>query len=170
MSAIKLTSAVGVFHNRIDAQDAIHDLLTAGFARDKIGMVVRDDPPPEAPAPEEARTVEAQAVEGGAAGALAGGSLGAILGAVAMFIPGIGPVIGAGILIAAAGGAAAGAVAGGLAGALLGLGISKEEAQHFENEVQAGRTLVTVQADDRHDQAIAILRGHGAVGLGSPLL
>ncbi len=165
MTAIKLSTAVGVFHNRIDAQDAIQDLVDAGFARDKIGLVVRDDPPPEAPAPEEARTVE-----GGVAGALTGGSLGAILGAAAMFIPGIGPVIGAGLLIAAAGGAAAGAVAGGLVGALLTLGISKDEAQHLENEVQAGRTLVTVRADDRHDQAVTILRTHGAVGWGSPLL
>jgi outer membrane lipoprotein SlyB len=165
MSAIKLSTAVGVFHNRIDAQEAIQDLVTAGFARDKIGMLVRDDPPPEAPAPEEARTVE-----GGVAGALTGGSLGAVLGAAATFIPGVGPVIGAGLLIAAVGGAAAGAVAGGLMGVLLSLGISKEEARHFENEVQAGRTLVTVQVDERHDEAVAILRGHGAVGLGSPLL
>ena len=163
MTAVMPSTAVGVFHNRIDGQEAIQDLVDAGFARDKIGLVVRDDPPPDAPAPEEARTVE-----GGVAGALTGGSLGALLGAAAVFIPGVGPAIGAGLLIAAAGGA--GAVAGGLMGTLLSLGISRDEAQHYENEVQAGRTLVSVQADQRHDLAVSILRRHGATGLGAPLL
>jgi hypothetical protein len=93
-------------------------------------------------------------------------------GAVAAgVIPGVGPVITAGILAAAlTGGAAAGAVAGGLIGTLIGLGIPEEEAHFYQGEFEAGRTILTVKAGPRFDEAIAILRRYGAYGKGSPLI
>jgi uncharacterized protein (TIGR02271 family) len=56
--------------------------------------------------------------------------------------------------------AAAGAAAAGLAGALIGLGMSKEEAEYYEGELKAGRTIVTVTAPDRESEALRILRRH----------
>jgi hypothetical protein len=63
---------------------------------------------------------------------------------------------------AAAAGALAGAAAGGLLGALAGLGIPEEEARYYEGEFKSGRTLVTVKAGDRYDEAWRILERFGA--------
>jgi uncharacterized protein (TIGR02271 family) len=77
-------------------------------------------------------------------------------------IPGFGPAIAGGILAATLGGAAIGAAAGGLLGALTGMGVPEEEARYYESEFQAGRIILTVQADGRRDEAINILRRYGA--------
>ncbi len=58
--------------------------------------------------------------------------------------------------------AAGGAVTGGLVGALIGLGVPEHEALFYESEVQGGRTVVIVQADERALEARAILERHGA--------
>jgi hypothetical protein len=52
----------------------------------------------------------------------------------------------------------------------VGLGIPEEEASQYESELRAGRFLVTVHANGRYEEAVAILRRHGAMGQGSPLL
>src|SRR4051794_2143163 len=43
MADTKRTTAVGVFHNRAEAQQAIAELRRAGFRDDQIGMAARDD-------------------------------------------------------------------------------------------------------------------------------
>jgi len=58
--------------------------------------------------------------------------------------------------------AASGAAIAGLAGALIGLGIPEEEAHYYEGEFKAGRTLVTVRAPGRYEEAHDILRRFGA--------
>jgi hypothetical protein len=55
-------------------------------------------------------------------------------------------------------GAAAGAAGGGILGALIGLDIPEEQARHYQREFHSGRSLVTVRAGDRHDEAVAILQ------------
>jgi hypothetical protein len=42
------------------------------------------------------------------------------------------------------------------------LGIPEEEARFYEGEFHLGRTLVTVQAPGRYEEARDILRRHGA--------
>ncbi len=61
----------------------------------------------------------------------------------------------------------------GIAGALIGLGIPKEEAEYYESEFKEGRTIVTVDAGTRYDEAMGILESHGAyqaahAGAGKP--
>jgi uncharacterized protein (TIGR02271 family) len=56
---------------------------------------------------------------------------------------------------------------GAIAGALVGMGVPKEEAEYYEGEVKSGRTLVTVRADGRYDEAQRILRQHGAYDIES---
>jgi hypothetical protein len=85
-------------------------------------------------------------------GALAG------LGVVAGVIPVIGPAIAAGTLGVIASNAAAGAGVAGLAGALIGAGIPEEEARHYDGEFATGKTIVTVSANERHDEALSIMR------------
>ena len=62
----------------------------------------------------------------------------------ALAIPGIGPVLGAGVLGSLLTGAAVGAAAGGLMGGLVGLGIPEEAARAYESHIKAGRVLLTV--------------------------
>ena len=94
--------------------------------------------------------------------------VGGILGAMAAgLIPGVGPIIGAGMLIATVGGAVGGAVAGTLLGALAGLGIPEQEARYYEGEFLSGRTLVTVKAEANEAEAESILQSHGAYNMQS---
>jgi hypothetical protein len=167
MTAAIPRTVVGVFTDREQAAEAVAELRGAGFGPDQIGVAVRHEEELESESP---RT-ETKAAEGGVTGVLTGGALGALLGvAAAGLIAGIGPVLGLGILAAIGGGVAAGAVAGGLIGTLIGLGIPEEEAHFYQKEVEGGRTLVTVKANERYDEAVEILRGHGAYGQGKPLL
>ena len=45
---------------------------------------------------------------------------------------------------------------------LKGLGVPEDEVQYYQNELDAGRIIVTVQADGRQEDARAILESNGA--------
>jgi hypothetical protein len=77
-------------------------------------------------------------------------------------IPVVGPAIAGGTLGIILSNAAIGAGVGGLVGALVGAGIPEDEAQYYHSEFEAGRTIVTVQAQGRADDAMAIFRRYGA--------
>lgn len=142
------TALIAVFATRPQAEHYTEELRRAGFDPDEYGMIT----------PEPGDT-EKQVEDNAAAGALAGSAVGALAGAVATgLVPGIGPVIAAGVMTGVLGGAAAGAAAGGVLGVLLGLGIPEEEAQRYEGEYRAGRTLVVVQSRGRNVEALTILR------------
>lgn len=152
------STVVGVFHNRHDAERAVDELERMGFDRDAIGYVRRDGD----------RTVDrdgddTKAAETAGGGALTGAVAGGLIGAAAAgLIPGIGPVIAAGALASILTGAAVGAVTGGLAGSLIGAGIPEDEATYYQGEFESGRTIVTVRAGNRYDEAASILRRFGA--------
>ena len=106
---------------------------------------------------------------GAVTGALAGLGLGALagLGVLSGVIPVIGPAIAAGTLGIILTNAAAGAGIGGLVGALAGAGIPEDEAHYYQGEFESGRTIVTVQAEGRADEAMAILRRYDAYDMSS---
>jgi uncharacterized membrane protein len=80
----------------------------------------------------------------------------AALGVIA--IPGIGPLVAAGVLATTLVGAAGGSVVGGLIGALTDYGVSEEDAHLYSEAVRRGSSLVTVRTDDaRATKAEAIL-------------
>jgi len=152
---------VGVFQDRGRAEQAVADLRHAGFRDDQISYVTphREETATTA----KGTTEEDHAGTGAAVGAVSGGVLGGLAGAVAAgLIPGVGPFLAAGILGATVVGAGVGAAAGGLVGALIGMGVPEEEARYYESEAKAGRTIVTVRAETRYDEAWAILLRHGA--------
>ena len=96
-------------------------------------------------------------------GAVSGGVAGGVLGAAsALLIPGIGLVIAGGTLVAALSGAAMGAVAGGFLNALEDMGVSDKKANSYKHEFEVGRTIVTVKADGREQEASGLLRHNGA--------
>jgi hypothetical protein len=103
-------------------------------------------------------------VEGTAIGAASGAGLGALwaLGIAAGVLPAVGPVIAGGLLVSVLASAGATAAVGTVVGALVGLGVPEEEAWYFENEFNAGRTLVTVRPESRIAEVEAVLRDHGA--------
>ena len=159
---------VGVFYTRSEAEQAIRDLRTAGFADDKIGMIARDA---------EGRVVtekggETLAEEGAAAGAVVGAGAGALvgLGVITGTIPVLGPVLAIGTLGTILLNAAGGAAILGLVGALVGLGIPEDEAQYYESEVHGGRFLVTVDAGNRQSEAWEILHRSGGYNRTNPPL
>ena len=155
----KATAVLGVFESKARAEQAVTELKAAGFAEGEIGMVHRDA---EGKMVKSGAANDTYAEEGAVAGAAAGaGAL--ALGSLAIsfaVIPVIGPVLALGPLAAALISAAGGAVAGGLVGALVGWGIPEQDAEFYENEVAAGRYLVTVDTSDRVDEARAVLHQH----------
>jgi hypothetical protein len=98
-------------------------------------------------------------------GAAAGAGIGALwaLGISAGFLPFIGPVISGGLLAAVLASAAGGAATAGLVGALVGLGIPEEDANFYESELKAGRTIVTVRAPDHSAEIHDIIHRNNGV-------
>ena len=156
--------AIGTFEYRDRADAAVTALQAAGFAHADIGVIARrtdewsdfdnaNDTPTD------------NAATGAVAGAAAGAGVGGLwaLGISVGLMPAIGPIVAGGLLGSVLASAAAGAAAGGVGGALLGLGLSEDDANYYHSEVAAGRTVVTVRAGDRFEEAMGILRDHGAM-------
>jgi hypothetical protein len=147
---------VGVFHDRAAAERALEDLQSVGYDENQIGFA--------GPGSEGDDIDGSDTAEGAATGAVGGGVLGGALGALASgLIPGVGPIIAVGALTGILGGAAAGGAAGGIAGALVGMGVSEDDAKYYEEELRAGRSIITVRPEESiSSDARAILERHGA--------
>src|SRR5438874_2323953 len=156
------STVVGVFHERDDAREAIEALKNADFAPDTISILSPDKQATQDMAEETGTHAGSGAATGAVAGGILGGLGGWLVGIGALAIPGVGPVIAAGAFAAALGGVAIGAGVGAIAGALIGMGVPEEHAKYYEGEARAGKTLVTVRADGRYDDAQRILRDHDA--------
>jgi len=142
------------FATEDEAVQAIERLQGAGFTSDQISVIAKDK--------DTARNVTeatgTEAEEGALTGAVAGGALGAlaavIAGASAIAIPGIGIAIGGPIAMAIAG-----AAGGGLVGGLVGMGIPENEANQYNERLEAGDVVVTVVAGSREAEARSLLFG-----------
>jgi uncharacterized protein (TIGR02271 family) len=156
------STVVGVFDDRERAREAIEALKADGFNGDAISILAPDKQDTKDIAEETGTHAGSGAATGAVAGGILGGLGGWLVGIGALAIPGVGPFIAAGAFASALGGAAIGAGVGAIAGALVGMGVPEEHAKYYEGEAKAGKTLVTVRADGRYDDAQRILRGHGA--------
>jgi uncharacterized membrane protein len=135
-----------------DAQRAVNALETAGFTSSEVGLVsrYRDD--------ETLAETSSGAASGAAAGAVVGGGTGLLAALGVIAIPGIGPLVAAGVLATTLVGAAGGGAVGGLLGSLTDYGVSEEDAHLYSEAVRRGSSLVTVRTDDaRAAKAEAIL-------------
>jgi len=167
-AAAQRSTVVGVFEDRHQADKAVGELLKAGFRQNQIGLAMRH----AEEAAGETTPADAEgshAGSGAIAGVLTGLGLGTLagLGVLAGVIPVVGPAITAGTLGIILSNAAAGAGIAGLVGALVGAGVPEHEAKYYHEEFEAGRTIVTVAADGRADEATAVLRRHGAYDMSS---
>jgi hypothetical protein len=155
-------TVVGVFRDVRMAQAAVHELRRVGFREDQIGIVTRGEG-------EHGATVREGAgsywEEGALVGAAAGAGIGVLwaVGMATIALPAIlPPVLVSSWLVSVLASAASGAAIAGVAGALIGLGIPQEEATFYEAEFKSGRTLVSVQAPGRYEEARDILARFGA--------
>lgn len=145
----------GIFPTREQAEEALRQLIAAGFDRHAIGIVMRDNEQASALAHEQGL----ESTTGAVTGSVIGGGAGTLLAATgSLVVPGIGPFIAGGILATALVGGALGWLAGGL----IGLGIPHERAEYFQRLVEEGWTLLTVDAGRRAGEARDILRENGA--------
>jgi len=161
MKAKLNSTVVGVFEDRVDADKAVAALHKAGFTSDQIGVAMRHA---EGSTAEVVDEEGSHAGSGAVTGMMAGLGLGALagLGVLAGVIPVVGPAIAAGTLGVILSNAAAGAGIVGLVGALVGAGVPEHEAEYYQGEFEAGRTIVTVNAGDKAGEATTILRRFGA--------
>jgi len=167
MTTQQRSTVVGVFEDRQQADRAVTELRQAGFSEGQIGVATRHS---DASTDSSATSDDNSKWESGAiTGVLAGAGLGGLvgLGVLAGVIPVLGPVIAGGTLATILANAAGGAALAGLAGALIGAGVPEDEANYYHGEFEAGRTIVTVHAGARVDEATAILRRHGAYDMQS---
>ena len=133
-----------LFDSYSQAQAAVEALEQAGFTSSEISLVSRyrdDNTLADGDDVKHSHRCHGwRAVIGG------GGGLLAALGLIA--IPGIGPLVAAGVLATTLVGAAGGSVVGGLIGALTDAGVSEEDAHVYSEGVRRGSSLVTVTTDD----------------------
>jgi uncharacterized membrane protein len=150
-------TVVGLFKNRHHAEAAIRDLKKAGFTDEQIGVAMQDSSEQK----ELMDTTSSNTAEGAAKGAVSGGVVGGLIGLLgSLLVPGVGPIVVGGVLASTLTGAGLGAATGGIIGALLGLGVPEEDAQHFDQGLRSGGTLITVNARSQTGDALAILQRH----------
>jgi len=154
-------TVVGVFDGPNHAEQALNGLKSHGFTPEQVSVVAQ--------AKREVQQMSANTDmadgEGAAAGAATGGVLGGLagflIGISALVIPGIGPIVGTGIIVSTLAGAGIGAVAGGLVGALTSQGVDEADAREYEGHVKAGSILLTVHANsaEQEQQAREVFNG-----------
>ena len=163
------STVVGVFQDRLHANQAVAELDEAGFDKSKVGIAMRH---PDDAACDLVTAKDTHAEAGALTGALTGLGLGALagLGVLAGVVPVVGHAIAAGTLGLVLCNAAAGAGIAGLAGFLIGAGIPEKDARFYQGEFEAGHVIVTVCAGSRAAEAAEILERHGAYDMesGSP--
>lgn len=154
---------IGVFSDRINAEDAISELEAEGYNPKDISIMMRDTSETRRIS-EETGTEEV--VRGTLGGAATGAVIGGLAGLVAAFaIPGLGTLFIGGPIASALGltGAAAtttsGAVTGVLAGGIIGaltsaFGLSRKDARMYEDRIKEGGILVAVPARERREEEV----------------
>lgn len=170
-----MKTVAGIFKSQTDAKRAAANLRAAGFADDHINFLAPGTTPEELESAVPTTETE-QPGMGKAMGGAVGGALGAAGGlsigaaAASLFVPGVGPVIAAGILGAAlfgSGGAAAGAAAGDVMEDNIADGLPHDELYVYEDALRRGRAVVIALADDdtQAEAARNVLAQSGAESL-----
>jgi hypothetical protein len=164
-------NVIGVVPNDSVAHQLIANLRVAGFEQDKISLLMAQ----REQAVDQTQTddVDAEGLRESlgnvATGAAVGSGAGVLAGLATLAIPGLGPVIGTGVLLAMFGGMGAGI------GGLLGLYSSENEAsQEFERygmALREGQAIVSVTVPDRDvaKRAEELFTQGGAVNVNSYL-
>jgi hypothetical protein len=142
------------------ARNAVQALESAGFSDGEISIVARA----EDGTVTNDNSESSGAVTGAEVGGVVGVGAGILTALGVMAIPGIGPLVGAGMLATAIVTGTGGVLAGGLVGALTDFGIDEVDADVYAEGIRRGNSLVTVTtSDDRLSEADGILRQYAPV-------
>ena len=165
----KKTAVFGIYQTSAQAEDAVDDLVRAGFPSADISVLLPESLGTKDLGTEKATKAPEGAAAGAGSGAVLGGTLGLLAGIGALAIPGVGPLIAAGPIMAALAGMGVGGAVGGLTGALIGAGIPEYEAKRYEGRLQKGGILLSVHCDtsDEIHRAKEILERTGGEDISS---
>lgn len=148
-----------IFNSRDAAETAYDALLSHGFSKDDVNIVMTDETRKQNfdHSDSDDSALTDKAMEGAGKGSAIGGTVGAVAAAIAaigttLALPGLGLLI-AGPLAAGLAGAGAGGLAGGLIGALVNSGIPEETAKAYESGLKSGGIVVGVHPRDESDKA-----------------
>jgi hypothetical protein len=155
-----MSTVAGIFNSPAEAERAVEGLRSTDIDAERVSLLtpgtgqamLEDVPTSETEQPGMGPAL------GGAVGGALGIAGGLHLGAAAasLLVPGVGPILAAGLIGAAllgAGGAATGAVVGGSLEDSLAKGLPHDELFVYEDALRRGRTVVLVEADDEAQAA-----------------
>ena len=163
----------GIFKSRAEAENVVRELRSLNIREDDIGFLTPEMSDEELEARAQITDTERPglgkamgAAVGGAMGAAGGATLG--IAAATLAVPGVGPVIAAGIIGAAVlglAGAATGAVAGDAVEEQLGEGLPHENLYIYEEALRRGHSVVVAFIDDGDtaDRVREIVQRHGSL-------
>jgi hypothetical protein len=150
-----MSTVAGIFNTTAEAERAVEGLRSTDIQEERVSLLMPgttqhtlDDVPTTDTEQPGMGTALGGAV-GGALGIAGGLNLGAAV--ASLLIPGVGPVLAAGLVGAAllgAGGAATGAAVGGSLEDSLAKGLPHDELFVYEDALRRGRTVVLVEAED----------------------
>jgi hypothetical protein len=162
-----MNAVIGVFGSPQQAAEAFTRLRALGVAADHVSLLTPGTPPTEV----ERRTPTEPGEKpgmGAALGSVVGGAVG--LSTAALVLPGVGPIVVAGMLAAGIAGAAGGGVVGDRIEENLAHGIPREELMDYEPRLREGKSLVIVvpDTDDEARAARQVLETYGAREIEGP--
>jgi hypothetical protein len=161
-----MRTVTGIFSSRLEAERSIERLEAIGVAHDRINLL--------APGASEADLRAVPTTEGEAPGT--GAAIGAVVGVAhglpvglvvtSLMVPGLGPVIAAGIAAATIFGAGGALVGGALENALT-EGLPRDELFFYEEALRQGQSVILVLAEDdaQANAARQVLTASGAESL-----
>jgi hypothetical protein len=170
-----MNTVAGIFTSRADAERALEQLRASGVGEDSISLLTPGTTQGELDAAVPTTETEQSGTGtafggtvGGAVGAASGLGLGAAL--ASFFVPGVGPILAAGLVGAAllgAGGVATGMAAGGALEDSLAKGLPHDELFVYEDALRQGRSVLIVAAEDEEqaERVRSVLAGAGAESL-----
>jgi hypothetical protein len=163
------TAVFGIYKSVNQAENAVDQLIAAGFSNNDISVLLPDMQSSKEFAHEQNTKAPEGATTGATAGGVVGGTLGLLAGIGALVIPGIGPFIAAGPIMGALAGVGVGGAVGGIVGALIGMGMPEYEAKRYEGRVKDGGVLLSVHCatSEEIDRAKELLKSTGAEDISS---
>jgi hypothetical protein len=153
----------GIFASRVDAERTVQQLQAAGIANDRIAFLAPDTRDKEierdVPVSDTEQSGMGKAMGGAVGGALgSAGGLGLGAGVASLLVPGVGPVLAAGLVGAAIlgiGGAATGMAAGAAVERTLADGVPHDELFLYEDALRKGRSVVIAFAENEDEETKA---------------
>jgi len=155
-----MQSVVGIFASRDAACRAVDALRARGMPPSRIGLLM-----PGTPSRDVERRVPIDEGEAPGMGAAVGGVIGGAVGlsAAAIVLPGVGPLVLAGLLAAGIAGTAGGAAVGDTLEEVLSNGVPRDELPIYQAALHARRSVV-VGSVDRDADAHALRETFRAAG------